>query len=264
MVLSKLVSLVGDTMAQQRFTSSFREALWETYDKKCFHGGTELLLLDMRVDHIVPEHLHRGGEEERVSALTTLGLPLDFDILGHGNLVPSCERCNSQKGGLLLIGGAVAIALTRVQRNLPKLEENLKKLRKARQLEDILLAVARSLEKGVFTQAEFFEQLREMGIGGSNETERSDEAALIPEDVWGEIDHKLEYRKLTHQKSLSIDSLNEQRLTIGRDLFCLSIYLGEITARKEASGSGLYVVESNKREIVFTVANDTVTVVSGP
>src|SRR5258708_1491768 len=104
-------------MARQKFSNRLREALWETYDKKCFHCTAELLLADMRSDHLIPEQLHHGEPAAREGALAGIGLPPDFQILGHGNLVPSCERCNSQKSGSVLIGGAVAIALTRVERN---------------------------------------------------------------------------------------------------------------------------------------------------
>jgi hypothetical protein len=86
-------------MAQQKFNNNFREALWETYGKKCFHCTGGLLLADMRVDHIIPEHLHHGDRQKREAVLTELGLPLEFDIQGHGNLAPSCDKCNSQKSG---------------------------------------------------------------------------------------------------------------------------------------------------------------------
>jgi len=160
-------------MAQQKFTNSFREALWETYGKRCFHCTGELLLVDMRVDHIVPEHLHHGDPAGRIAALTEIGLPEDFNICGHGNLAPSCEKCNGQKSGSILIGRAVAVSLTRIQRSLVKLEENLRKKRKARDLEDMLRAVARSVDSGLFTPEEFLTHfsavLRDKAIAdGSN------------------------------------------------------------------------------------------------
>ncbi|HVI78210.1 MAG TPA: hypothetical protein VM715_08595, partial [Candidatus Acidoferrum sp.] len=52
----------------------------------------------------------------------------------------------------------VAISLTRIQRSLDKLEENLGKNRKARDLEDVLRAVARSVNSGMFTPEEFLNQ----------------------------------------------------------------------------------------------------------
>jgi hypothetical protein len=64
-------------MAQQKFSNSFREALWEAYGKKCFHCTGELLFADMQVDHIIPEQLHRGAVDKRESVLKEIGLPLD-------------------------------------------------------------------------------------------------------------------------------------------------------------------------------------------
>lgn len=114
-------------MAQQKFSNSFREAVWETYGKKCFHCAGELLLVDMRVDHIGPEHLHYGDVVTQVAILADIGLPSDFDILGNGNLAPSCERCNGQKSGSILVGRSVAVALTRIERSRAVLEKNLKR-----------------------------------------------------------------------------------------------------------------------------------------
>src|SRR5262249_55894666 len=103
-------------MAQQKFSNSFREALWETHDKKCFHCSGELLLFDMRIDHIVPERLFYDATE-REAAFKEIGLPSDFDIQGNGNLAPTCARCNGGKSGSVLIGRSTAVALTRIQRS---------------------------------------------------------------------------------------------------------------------------------------------------
>ena len=145
-------------MAQQKFNNNFREALWETYGKECFHCTRELLLADMRVDHIIPEHLYHGEAAKLAAVRADIGLPDDFNILGSENLAPSCEGCNGEKSGSILIGRAADIKLTRIQRKLPALERNLRKKRKARDLEDVLLAVAHSIESGKFTMEEFGEQ----------------------------------------------------------------------------------------------------------
>jgi 5-methylcytosine-specific restriction endonuclease McrA len=149
-------------MAQQKFGNSFREALWETFEKKCFHCSRELLLVDMQVDHIVPEHLHQVGEDQRKAALAGIGLPDTFNILGNENLAPSCVRCNSTKSGSVLTGGATAIALTRIERKLPALDANQKKKREDRGLEAILLSVGRALDKGAFTPDELSRQFEKV------------------------------------------------------------------------------------------------------
>jgi 5-methylcytosine-specific restriction endonuclease McrA len=149
-------------MAQQKFRNAFREALWETYGKKCFYCTRELLLVDMRVDHVIPEHLHHGIPSVKNPVLNELGLPAGFNILGRENLAPSCDRCNSLKSGDILIGTSPTVELTRIRRTLPKLEENLRKKKKDRELEDVLLTVGRSIELGKFTSQDFLEQF----VGG--------------------------------------------------------------------------------------------------
>jgi hypothetical protein len=149
-------------MAQQRFGNSFREALWETFGKKCFHCSGELLLVDMQVDHIIPEHFHHGEEDKRKAVLTEVGLPETFDIRGNENLAPSCMNCNGQKGGSVLIGRATAVALTRIERKLSTLEGNLQKRREDRSLEFVLRSAARSLDKGAFSPEEFLRQAQKV------------------------------------------------------------------------------------------------------
>jgi hypothetical protein len=63
-------------MAQQKFSNAFREALWETYGKKCFYCTRELLLVDMRVDHVIPEHMHHSIPSARNPVLDEMGLSL--------------------------------------------------------------------------------------------------------------------------------------------------------------------------------------------
>lgn len=142
-------------MAQQKFGNRFRQALWETHGKKCFHCSEELLFVDMRVDHLVPEHYHHGAPAAREAMLAEAGLPQDFNILGHENLAPSCANCNDRKAGNVFVGGALIIAITRAGKQLHKLRANLDKKTGERALESLLRAAAASVDSGKFTREEF-------------------------------------------------------------------------------------------------------------
>lgn len=75
-------------MSTQRFTNVFREALWQTYRKKCFYCEGELMLADMCVDHVLPEFLARNYTH-RQTILNRAGIDGKFDILSFENLAPS-------------------------------------------------------------------------------------------------------------------------------------------------------------------------------
>ena len=148
-------------MSTQSFKNAFREALWETHGKKCFYCGRELLLRDMQIDHVVPEYINNNAAE-RVDLLKKIGLDDAFSITGLENLVPSCSRCNGDKGGALLHVGSVAIQLAKVRDRIPQLKEALKQQRAERDLEDILREIARAVEKGRYSPNDLISRLEEL------------------------------------------------------------------------------------------------------
>jgi 5-methylcytosine-specific restriction endonuclease McrA len=247
----------GRRMAQKRFGNSFREALWETFDKKCFHCGGELLLLDMQVDHIVPEHFHFGEEDKRKSVLAEIGLSETFDIQGNENLAPSCVRCNSQKSGSILVGQATALALTRIKGKLPKLTENLKKKREDRSLEYFLRGVARSLDKGVFTPEELVRQVQKL----VDNAQRDRDPNLTNFEV-GRIWARAKPLGFTEHARRSM----EEGRYLNSDLFEVlfeSLMHGKATAVRVAGQSNQYLIEGpDNLRVMFSIFDSTVVILS--
>lgn len=145
-------------MSKQTFSNRFREALWEAHRQKCFHGGGELLLRDMEVDHLVPEAL-KDDQEALATLCNRVGLPSDFDITAVENLVPSCPRCNGRKGELILGDGALAIALAKARDISPRVRDLELKKRTEHDLESTLRAVARSIDGKKFTKEQLLSSL---------------------------------------------------------------------------------------------------------
>jgi len=244
-------------MAQQRFGNSFREALWETFGKKCFHCSGELLLVDMQVDHIIPEHFHLGEEDKRKAVLAEIGLPETFDIKGNENLAPSCARCNSQKSGSVLIGGATALALTRIKRRLPALEENLRKNKSDRSLEYILRAVGRSLDKGAFTPEELLSQMQKV-IANAQRDRDPNIINLEIGRVWamakplGFTEHAR--RRMEEGRFLASD--------VAQAVFD-GLIIGRATAVKVAGQSDQYLIEGpDNLKVTFRIVGDIVVVLT--
>lgn len=244
-------------MAQQKFSNSFREALWETYGKKCFHCTGELLLADMQVDHIIPEEVHRGTPDRRANVLAEIGLPTDFDILGDGNMAPSCGRCNGQKSGSVLIGRASAVALTRIAERLPILEANLQKKRGVRELEDVLRVVVRSLEGGKFTPEEFLVQFNK--LIPATETTEARSIALPTGTILNWSAKSLGFTAHARQR------MQERRL-LPSDI-AAAVYdglsKGTATAIKDPGSHPKYLIAGEDGlEVAFTIRHDTVIVLT--
>lgn len=161
-------------MAQQKFDIDFREALWKAHGKRCIYCREPIDFFDMRIDHVIPEHLAHGDPTRRLEVLEEIGLSPDFDIRGHGNLAPSCERCNSTKSGDVLVERTNPVTLTRVAKTLEKLKGLLEQKKTAKEIDQALLIIARALEQKKFTAQDFLDGLKKVFPG------------LIPEDRWPE------------------------------------------------------------------------------
>jgi len=146
-------------MSSQQFSNSVREALWEVHGRKCFYCRCELSLIDMKVDHVLPETL--ANDPLAFSEVRQrLGLDPTFDVFGHENHVPSCFGCNSRKGDLALADGALSIHLAAIKNKLPALKASLEEQRQERTLDGVFRAIARSVDAGQFTIPELMRRIQ--------------------------------------------------------------------------------------------------------
>jgi hypothetical protein len=75
-----------------------RYLLWEAWRFRCYWCRDIKDVLEIEIDHIVPQGL---SDEELAAQLVDLGLPADYNIHDLLNLAPICGPCNkpSGKGG---------------------------------------------------------------------------------------------------------------------------------------------------------------------
>lgn len=161
-------------MAQQKFDIDFREALWKAHGKRCIYCREPVRLFDMRIDHVIPEHLAHGDPDRRIAVLEEIGLPPDFNIRGHGNLAPSCDQCNSTKSGDVLVESTNPVTLTRVAKALGKLRKLLEQQKSVKEIDEAILIISRALEQKKFTAEDFVDRLKNVFPG------------MIPEEGWPE------------------------------------------------------------------------------
>ncbi len=88
-------------MSKQQFSTIERQAIWEAHARKCAYTGELIDPLSMHIDHIVPESLaDKPAEFEKIRS--EYGLPADFDLKGHTNLLPVKPGPNLRKGDELM------------------------------------------------------------------------------------------------------------------------------------------------------------------
>jgi hypothetical protein len=84
-------------MSTYAFSRPERYAVFTAHREVCWLCGEPLGIVDMQVDHIVPEHLDGKPELEEVKR--ELGLPDSFSVHSFENWMPAHPRCNRTKGG---------------------------------------------------------------------------------------------------------------------------------------------------------------------
>jgi hypothetical protein len=149
-------------MSTQDFPDSFREALWETWSKRCFWGKQPLKFSQLEVDHIIPESLLKEPEKLK-EVLQGARLPADFNVQGYGNLVPSCRSCNGTKSDIIFDSEQLILLTAKVKSRLKKLDERLKAKRQEASLEEVVLLIVRAQQRGEFSFADLQAKWRESG-----------------------------------------------------------------------------------------------------
>ena len=83
-------------MSRYNFSSEQRIALWRAYDQRCAYCHEPVMLGDLTIDHILPEHLEEKPDElQRI--ITRFNLGEAFSINDYCNWAPTHFGCNVRK-----------------------------------------------------------------------------------------------------------------------------------------------------------------------
>jgi hypothetical protein len=136
-------------MSKQQFSNDLRMALWEAYDRTCFHCRKPLLFAHVKIDHLLPESLMKR-DKKRTGLFKDFGLPSTFDLRGHENLVPSCEGCNSKRADIVLPSAKVGLA--KASNSVSKVRDILEQQSAARILGGALGIIATAMSNGTYAK----------------------------------------------------------------------------------------------------------------
>ena len=107
---------------------SFRMALWDTYNKKCFFCQQLISSIDnMQVDHVIFKKIVED-KNKFDEVKNDFGLEEDFDINGYNNLVPTHPGCNRRKSDRIYYKRAMLTFLEDAKKHAPKVEKMQKEL----------------------------------------------------------------------------------------------------------------------------------------
>lgn len=131
-------------MAAYNFSRAERYAVFTVHHERCWLCDLPVSLLEMEIDHIIPEHLEEDSKA-LAGVLHELGLPETFRLNSFENWMPAHRRCNEIKSGLVfrpspLIQARLQIAIRRAERARTLAERYIRDGRIDRAISDILIA----------------------------------------------------------------------------------------------------------------------------
>jgi hypothetical protein len=115
-------------VSKRRFSDAERLAIWKAHKRRCFYCDRPIEWDELAIDHIVPERLlDRAEELSKLIADYQIETAFpDFQINGHGNLVPAHQRpCNSRKAGDVFAKSTTLFYLDRVKAGMAAIEKAL-------------------------------------------------------------------------------------------------------------------------------------------
>jgi hypothetical protein len=84
------------TRRKRRFSYEERYAIWLCNEMRCWWCREPLRLVDVTVDHVLPESL-LDDDDKRQKILYDYGLSINFNINSYENWLPCHNRCNQSK-----------------------------------------------------------------------------------------------------------------------------------------------------------------------
>lgn len=138
-------------MRKQRIAYDKRFSLWRSHNGRCPYCGEQVRLLDMQVDHVLPESL--ALDPNKLCDLKReYGLEESFDLLDYCNWLPAHPACNRRKGADVLDKAAVLfyVALAKAKVPLARAEEE--RLARARAADMVVGRLLAAVENGLVTK----------------------------------------------------------------------------------------------------------------
>jgi hypothetical protein len=145
-------------MSKERIGFEKRFALWHAHAGRCAYCGVPVRLLDMQVDHILPEWLvHDAQRLSRVK--TDYGLDDSFDLRDYCNWLPSHAGCNRCKGETLPDRNFALFFISLARGKLAQARAEEQRYTQSRTADRLLGKLLSAIDIGVLTKQQVFDAL---------------------------------------------------------------------------------------------------------
>jgi hypothetical protein len=144
-------------VSKRQFSDAERFAIWKAHKRRCFYCERPIEWDELAIDHIVPERLlDRAEELSKLIADYQIETAFpDFQINGHGNLVPAHQRpCNSRKAGDVFAKSTTLFYLDRAKARMAAIDKALTSFNRRRFRDNVVGSVSTAMEKGCISPKE--------------------------------------------------------------------------------------------------------------
>lgn len=145
-------------MSKERIGYEKRFALWHAHAGRCPYCGLPVRLLDMQVDHILPEWLVCDPQQfSRVKR--EYGLDDSFDLRDYCNWLPTHPGCNRRKGVVLPDRNVSLFFISLARGKLAQARAEEERYLRSRTADQLVGKLLTAVERGVLTKQEVFAAL---------------------------------------------------------------------------------------------------------
>ncbi|ABW25229.1 hypothetical protein AM1_0143 [Acaryochloris marina MBIC11017] len=205
-------------MSNYRFSHAQKYAIWLRHGKRCYVCTEPLRLVEVTIDHVIPERL-LNDDVERDRVFGEYGLDgSTFQINGYENWLPAHYRCNQEKSGSIFeFVPAIKLRLSRLSKLGPSVQKTAERVladaRTQRALANVLDAVA----TGNLTNEEretLLAELRDVGTADTDVIEsellvRPNPSAERLQILAAEFESLEEFKRSLYSISLQINESDE-------------------------------------------------------
>lgn len=157
-------------MNKYAFTHAERYAVWIHHQKRCWRCREPLRLIEISIDHFVPEHL--TNDTDAVSRIIThYGLPEDFQINGFENWLPCHRHCNESKGKVFELLPCHDIVFRELIEKAGLVRKTAKSIKENVEKDKLFAVICVALENGRILLGELLSFIADLGNGSFAEAE---------------------------------------------------------------------------------------------
>lgn len=167
-------------MSTFRFSHAQKYAIWLRHGKQCYVCTEPLRLVEVSIDHVIPERL-LSNDNERGHVFRAYGLDdSTFQINGYENWLPAHYRCNQVKSGSVFeFVPGIKLCLSRLSKLGPSVQKTAERVQADARTQRALANVLDAVASGSLSKEERDTLLAELRDVGTADTDMIESELLV-------------------------------------------------------------------------------------